>query len=104
MLTCRLLLFAILAGSAPAQKSKPSPEPERTVTVTGCIQPGVECHVLKDKDGKQDYSVTRGHNLKVGRAYRITGSVQMIGFCMQGKPILNPKRITEVALRCDPPK
>ena len=72
----------------------------KTVTVTGCITQGVECLVLTTLDGKPRYSVARNKKLRVGQAYRITGPLSDIGFCMQGMPILNPRRITPLRVRC----
>ena len=98
--TSRVIVIAILAGSALAQETKPRSQAKHPITVTGCIQPGVECNVLRNKDGKQDYSVPKAANLQVGHAYRITGSIHTVGICMEGKPILEPEKITEVRLPC----
>jgi hypothetical protein len=72
----------------------------KTVTVTGCISQGVECPVLTTLDGKPRYSVTRNKKLRVGQAYRITGPLSDMGICMQGMPILNPRRIIPLKVRC----
>jgi hypothetical protein len=79
------------------------PRPGNTVTVTGCIYQGVECLILKNLKGKQDYSIARSNNLQVGHSYRITGPVGDIGFCTEGKPILGAQMVHELRLRCEPP-
>lgn len=71
----------------------------RTVTATGCIRQGVECLILEPLSGSQTYSVSRNSKLRIGRAYRITGTVSDISTCMQGTH-LNPRRITPLRLRC----
>jgi hypothetical protein len=38
--------------------------------------------------------------LRVGQAYRITGPLSDIGFCQQGMPILSPRRIVRLRVRC----
>ena len=75
---------------------------EKHVTVTGCIYQGVECLVLKNRKGKQDYSVVRGNNLQIGHAYRITGSMSDVGICQEGKPILSAQMVHELRLQCAP--
>jgi hypothetical protein len=82
---------------------KKAPSTGRTVTVTGCIYQGVECLILKNLKGKQDYSVVKSNNLQVGHSYRITGPVSEMGFCQEGKPILGAQMAHELRLRCEPP-
>ena len=99
----RLLSIVVvsLCSAYPQTESKKAPSTTaKTVTVTGCIYRGVECYVLKDSKGKQDYSVAQINKLQIGHAYRITGSVSDIGICQEGKPILGPQKITEVKVRC----
>ncbi|MGH9659532.1 MAG: hypothetical protein ACRD96_13375 [Bryobacteraceae bacterium] len=93
------VLLILPCGYPQTQKSGESSA--KTVTVTGCVYHGVECLLLKDSQGKQDYSITRTDKLTVGYAYRITGPVSDIGFCQEGKPILSPQKVTAVKLRCD---
>jgi hypothetical protein len=81
---------------------------QKNVTVTGCVDPGVECLRLKNLKGKQDYSLAKTDKLQVGHAYRIKGVVNDFGFCQEGRPILAPKRIIELkeketAQSCQPP-
>ena len=75
---------------------------EKRVTVTGCIYQGVECLVLKNRKGKQAYSVIRSNNLQIGHAYRITGPVSDVGICQEGKPILSAQMVHELRLQCTP--
>jgi hypothetical protein len=82
--------------------------PQSKVTVTGCVDPGVECLRLKDSKGKQDYSIVKTDKLQVGHAYRINGVVNDFGFCQEGKPILAPEKIIELKKKdivhsCQPP-
>jgi hypothetical protein len=73
------------------------------VTVTGCIYQGVECLILKNLKGKQDYSLVRSNNLQIGHSYQITGPVSDIGTCQEGKPILSAQLVHELRLQCKPP-
>jgi hypothetical protein len=80
----------------------------KKVTVTGCVDPGVECLRLKNLKGKQDYSLAKTDKLQVGHAYRIKGVVSDFGFCQEGKPILAPESIIELKKKdmvhsCQPP-
>jgi hypothetical protein len=77
--------------------------PAKRVTVTGCIYQGVECLVLKNSKGKQDYSLVKSNNLQVGHSYQITGPVSELGICQEGKPILSAQMVHELKLRCEPP-
>jgi hypothetical protein len=78
--------------------------PQSKVTVTGCVDPGVECLRLKNLKGKQDYSLAKTDKLQVGHAYRIKGVVSDFGFCQEGKPILAPEKIIELKNHsCQPP-
>jgi hypothetical protein len=97
-----ILCLFVFSSSVMAFGHKPHKARKRakTITVTGCISQGVECLVLTLLDGKQRYSVTRNKNLRVGRAYRITGPLSDIGFCMQGFPILSPRKIVPLRVRC----
>jgi hypothetical protein len=72
----------------------------KSVAVTGCIRQGVECLVLEPFGGGRKYSVARNVKLVVGRAYRLTGPVSDMGFCMEGLPIISPRRITPLRRRC----
>ncbi len=81
-------------------KSHKARKRAKTVTVTGCISQGVECLVLTLLSGKDKYSVTRNKKLRVGQAYRITATLSDIGFCMQGFPILSPRKIVPLRVRC----
>ena len=101
----RVLGVAVVAlGLVFAQtEGKKAKRAAKTVTVTGCIYQGIECLVLKNLKGKQDYSVARSNNLQIGHSYRITGPVGDIGFCMEGKPILGAQMVHELQLRCEPP-
>lgn len=88
-------------GLALGHKAKKARKRAKMVTVSGCISSGVECLVLTLLGGKQQrYSVTGNKKLRVGQAYRITGSLSDIGFCMQGLPILNPRSIVPLRVRC----
>lgn len=91
-------------GLALGHKSKKARKRAKTVTVTGCISTGVECLLLTPLSGDQRYSVNRNKKLRVGRAYRITGPLSDIGFCMQGLPILNPRKIVPLRARCPKPE
>jgi hypothetical protein len=71
----------------------------KTVTATGCVRQGVECLILEPLSGSQKYSLPRNSKLKIGRAYRITGTLSDVSICMQG-PHLNPRRITPLRIRC----
>jgi hypothetical protein len=81
-------------------KSHKARKRAKTVTVTGCISAGVECLLLTPLSGKQRYSLNRNKKLRVGQAYRITGPLSDIGFCQQGLPILSPRRIVPLRVRC----
>jgi hypothetical protein len=106
----RIVLLLLLAASTlfsqtqPKENGKTAPEQKsaKSVTVTGCISEGVECLRLTapDDPSKLLYSIVRTDKLKIGHAYRITGTVSDIGFCQEGKPILAPTKITEVKLKC----
>lgn len=97
-----ILCFAVFSQSVLAldHSSHKAHKRAKTVTVSGCISQGVECLVLTLLGGKGRYSVTRNSKLRIGQAYRITGPLSDIGFCMQGMPILNPSRITPLRVRC----
>ncbi len=90
-----LFLISCAALVAPGQSER-APQ---SITVKGCVYPGVEC--LSFKSGKEGYSIAPNTKLQVGHAYRITGSLGSVGFCQEGKPILAPEKITEIKLRCD---
>ncbi len=98
---CSFGIAAVTLGFACSQTKTPSPE--KRVTVTGCIYQGVECLVLKNLKGKQDYSLVRSNNLQIGHSYQITGPVNEVGACQEGKPILSAQLVHEVRLRCGPP-
>ena len=98
--TAAILALSLWCAYSQTESKKPTGTTAKTVTVTGCIFQGVECLILKDSKGKQDYSVGRTDKLQIGHAYRITGSVSDVGSCLEGKPILAPRKITEVKLRC----
>jgi hypothetical protein len=91
------LALSMLASQTATNKDTPVP-----VTVTGCIHQGVECLRLTDPNnpGKLLYSIARTDKLKLGHAYLIHGQAGNIGFCMEGKPILTPKEITEIRRPC----
>ena len=71
----------------------------KTVTVSGCVTEGVECPLLVSLDGKRKYSLSRDRRLKVGGAYRITGTIQNISTCMQGTH-LSPRTVTPLRVHC----
>src|SRR5258708_4597323 len=98
--TAAILALSFGCAYSQTESKKPSGTTAKTVTVTGCIYQGVECLVLKDSKGKQDYSVGRIDTLQIGHAYRIIGSVSDVGSCLEGKPILEPRKIIEVKLTC----
>lgn len=92
LIWCAALMTPGQSGGAPDAAPK-------SITVKGCVYPGVEC--LSFKSGKEAYSIAPSDKLQVGHAYRITGSIGSIGFCQEGKPILAPEKIVEIKLRCD---
>ena len=59
----------------------------------------MECPLLVSLDGKQRYSLSRDRRLRVGRAYRVTGTIQDVSICMQGTH-LKPQRVTPLRVRC----
>jgi hypothetical protein len=95
------LLFLIPCGAlvAPGQSGAAPGSASKSITLKGCVYPGVEC--LSFKSGKEAYSIAPSDKLQIGHAYRISGSVGSIGFCQEGKPILAPEKIVEIKLRCD---
>ncbi len=97
-----LLCLSVIGSNAMAlgHKSHKARKRAKTVTVTGCISQGVECLVLTLLSGKDKYSVTRNKKLRIGQAYRITGPLGDIGFCMQGFPILSPRKIVPLRVSC----
>lgn len=101
-----LLCLSVFSPTAMAlgHKSHKARKRAKTVTATGCIRQGVECLVLTSLDGKPQYSVTRNKKLRIGQAYRITGPLSDIGFCMQGFPILSPRKIVPLRVRCPKPE
>ena len=100
----RILAFAVvIVGLGFSQAGGKKADVEKRVTITGCIYQGVECLVLKNQKGKQDYSVVRSNNLQIGHAYRITGPVSDVGICQEGKPILSAQMVHELRLQCAPP-
>lgn len=98
-----LIIFCFCLAPRTVAQTKKEPDPAHFVTVTGCIYKGVECLTLKDTTGNQDYSIAATSKLKVGRPYRITGTVSTMGMCQEGKPILEPQKITKSKLKCDVP-
>lgn len=60
-----------------------------------------ECLTLKDSKSRQDYSIAANDRLKVGQAYKITGTVSETGFCQAGRPILAPAKISSSKLKCE---
>jgi hypothetical protein len=94
-----LFLIACAALTTPGQSGGAPDSALRSITLKGCVYPGVEC--LSFKSGKAVYSVAPTDKLQAGHAYRITGSVGSIGFCQEGKPILAPEKIVEIKYRCD---
>ena len=96
-----LSVLLVTLGLALSQTRPPSPA--KRVTVTGCIYQGVECLILKNLKGKQDYSLVRSNNLQIGHSYQITGPVSEVGTCQEGKPILSAQLVHEVRLQCKPP-
>jgi hypothetical protein len=98
--TLAILALSLWCAFSQTESKTPPGTTAKTVTVKGCIYQGVECFVLKDSKGKQDYSVGRTDKLQIGHAYRITGSVSDVGSCLEGKPILAPRKINEVKLTC----
>jgi hypothetical protein len=97
-----ILCLAVFSstGMALGRKSNKARRRAKVVTVVGCISQGVECLLLTPLSGDQRYSVSRNSKLKVGRGYRITGPLKDIGFCMQGLPILNPRKIVPLRVSC----
>jgi hypothetical protein len=93
----------VIVGLGFSQTDGKKANPAKRVTVTGCIYQGVECLVLKNSKGKQDYSLVRSNNLQVGHSYQITGPVSELGTCQEGKPILSAQMVHELKLRCEPP-
>ncbi len=94
-----LFLMSCAALTTPGQSGGAPGSASNSITVKGCVYPGVEC--LRFESGKHAYSIGPSDKLQVGHAYRITGSVGSIGFCQEGKPILAPEKITEIKLRCE---
>jgi hypothetical protein len=94
-----LLPISCVALIATGQGGGTSESAPESITVKGCVYPGVEC--LSFRNGKDAYSIAPSDRLQVGHAYRITGSIGSIGFCQEGKPILSPEKIVEIKLRCE---
>jgi hypothetical protein len=97
-----LALLFLIWGAAmmtPRQSGGAPSSAPKSITVKGCIYPGVEC--LSFRAGEEVYSIAPSDKLQVGHGYRITGSVGAVGFCQEGKPILAPEKIVEIKLRCD---
>jgi hypothetical protein len=101
-ITLIILCLSIFSTTslASGHRSNKARKRAKTVTVTGCISQGVECLVLTALAGDQRYSVVRNRRLRIGQAYRITGPLSDVGFCMQGMPILSPRRIVSLRVRC----
>jgi hypothetical protein len=97
-----ILCFAVFSPGVMAlgHKSHKARRRAKTVSVSGCISQGVECLVLTLLGGKGQYSVARNPKLRIGQAYRITGPLSDMGICMQGFPILSPRKITPLKVRC----
>ena len=93
-----LSVFSLTAQARPTRRGR-VPARAKTVTVSGCVRQGVECPLLVSLDGKQKYSLSRDRRLRVGRAYRIIGTIQDVSICMQG-PHLKPERVTPLRVRC----
>jgi hypothetical protein len=92
-----VMVLSVPASGKRVHRSHAKP---KLVTTTGCIAAGTECLVLTSSSGTKKYSVPKSDKLQVGHSYRITGSVSTIGICMEGLPILSPRKITEIRLRC----
>jgi len=96
-----LLCLSVFGLNAPARAHGKTRARSRakTVTFTGCVKQGVECLILVSLDGKQTYSLSHDKRLKVGGAYRVTGTIQDISTCMQGQTI-KPQKITRLRTHC----
>ena len=94
-----LFLISCAALMTPGQSRFAPGSAPKSITVKGCIYPGVEC--LSFESGNEVYSIAPNDKLQVGHGYRITGSVGAVGFCQAGKPILAPDKIVEIKRRCD---
>lgn len=96
--------MSIKATAAAVDKPKPSATAAfkdplhqvETITVSGYIREGVECLVLEPFNGGQKYSVHKDPKLIVGNAYRITGPVFQVSYCMQGFPTLAAMKIRRI--------
>jgi hypothetical protein len=107
----RIFLVIVLAASSlfsqtAIRQANGKQDKAKTVTATGCVYEGVECLRFTKPDDPNAllYSIGRTDKLKVGHAYKITGTVSDIGFCQEGKPILTATEITEVRLKCKKPE
>ncbi len=88
---------ALVCGLAGAQTSTPSPRSQgsksggaaaKSLSLTGCVCPGVEehCWFLTAADGTK-YDLKSTVSWKAQRVYRVTGSESGgFGTCQQGKP------------------
>ena len=96
-----LLCLSVLGLIAPARGHAKTRARSRAkaVTVSGCVKEGVECLILVSLDGKRTYSLSHDERLKVGGAYRVTGTIQDISTCMQGQTI-KPRKITRLRTHC----
>jgi hypothetical protein len=99
-----LATSTLFSQTQPKENGKATPKQKsaKPVTVTGCVSEGVECLRLTapNDPSKLLYSIVKTDKLQIGHAYRITGNAGEIGFCQEGKPVLTPKTITEVRLKC----
>ena len=78
-------------------ESPPTTLPFGSMTITGCVEAGVECYVMRS--GGQLYSL--GHpDLELGKCYEVTGSTWGIaGICMQGMQ-MNVRKVVEADHDC----
>jgi hypothetical protein len=97
-----VLAASTLFSRTPTQQDNAKPDVAKTVTATGCVSEGVECLRFTKPDDPNAllYSIGRAGKLRVGHAYKITGTVSQTGTCQEGKPILAPIKITELKLKC----
>jgi hypothetical protein len=86
-------------ASADASNTYVESNPDQTVTISGCVQQGVECLLLAPFKGNENYSLVSGSKVEIGSAYRITGTIVDVSICQQGKAI-KPTTITKLDKKC----
>jgi len=89
---------------ASAFQNKPSSAaPEKTVSVSGCVKPGIEagCLVVSDSKTKAFYNLLiSGRKPAIGTAIHFTGTIhEGPTTCMQGTPV-DVEKWNEIKMTC----